>query len=436
MRRAHTLDEIHAAHARHYRVREQEVDSPGMGRNHGKRLFSMRRFQNSISLQDKRFADRLTQSFLVFHDEDRAGSHSGRRDLRCATKIGFRRRGQPNPESRALCDGTLYFDIAATLLHDAIDHRQTQAASLTALLGREKRIEDASLHFRRHSPPGIGNRHLNVLSGRDAEYRADRLFRKLANRSVNYQTAAMRHCIARIYGKVQQYLLELRWIHFDLRPRTVELHQKGDVLIDRFAQQLFEVAHERIDFDDLRLQGLFAAECQQLSREPRRTLCGARDRVQLLGVGGLVVELLQQHLGIAAYDHQQIVEVMRDSACQPAYSLHFDCMPQLFLNRCQFRLCPLLRRDVFDDGMDPFEISKLHRIETHADITQGFAVRACWSFEFDICKRLSRGQHASQKGFHLLDDFRSENFRDVTAYMPVAGDAIEDSQRFIDTQIA
>ena len=43
--------------------------------------------------------------------------------------------------------------------------------------------------------------------------------------------------------------------------------------------------------------------------------------------------MLQQNFGIAADDHQQIVEVVRDSAGEPSHGFHFLGLPELLFQR-------------------------------------------------------------------------------------------------------
>src|ERR1700722_16430037 len=41
------------------------------------------------------------------------------------------------------------------------------------------------------------------------------------------------------------------------------------------------------------------------------------------------IEFGQQHFGVAAHDHEQIVEVVRDAAREAPYGFHFLCLAKL-----------------------------------------------------------------------------------------------------------
>ena len=83
---------------------------------------------------------------------------------------------------------------------------------------------------------------------------------------------------------------------------------------------------------DRRLDDLLAAERQQLARQRRGALAGA------LHVGQRPVDrdrpgshVVQHRLGVAEDDRQQVVEVVRHAAGQPADRLHLLRLPQLLL---------------------------------------------------------------------------------------------------------
>ena len=90
------------------------------------------------------------------------------------------------------------------------------------------------------------------------------------------------------------------------------------------------------------VERLAAREREQL---PGQALAAARgrldrvDRAQVLGLG----DPPAQHLRVAAHDHQQIVEVVRDAAGQLAERLHLLRLRQLFARarRARLRLAPL-----------------------------------------------------------------------------------------------
>ena len=62
-----------------------------------------------------------------------------------------RRAFEGDLDTRAGPDVAAHGDIGAMTLYDAVDDVQTKPGTLAGLLGREKWLEDACLHVRRHT---------------------------------------------------------------------------------------------------------------------------------------------------------------------------------------------------------------------------------------------------------------------------------------------
>ena len=100
---------------------------------------------------------------------------------------------------------------------------------------------------------------------------------------------------------------------------------------DQPLQHVLHVRHELIESHGLLCDDLPAAERQQLARETRRAIGGLDD---FLRVGAALVSLrqvLHEHLRVAVNGHQQVVEIVRDTAGEPANRLHLLGLPQLLL---------------------------------------------------------------------------------------------------------
>src|ERR1700685_1139799 len=69
------------------------------------------------------------------------------RDALCTGKVGLK--------FSAFADCPIEQDIAAALLDDPVNRRQTQARSFALLLRSVKRLEYVGLHFRAHSRAGV-----------------------------------------------------------------------------------------------------------------------------------------------------------------------------------------------------------------------------------------------------------------------------------------
>ncbi len=76
------------------------------------------------------------------------------------------------------------------------------------------------------------------------------------------------------------------------------------------------VGDERIEVDLAGLQGLAAAECEQLFRQRPGPVGGLLDLGEVAGDRGALLDLTVREPGIAEDAHQQVVEVVRDARCE------------------------------------------------------------------------------------------------------------------------
>ena len=82
-----------------------------------------------------------------------------------------------------------------------------------------------------------------------------------------------------------------------------------------------------------RLRGLTAAEGEQLTRESRAAIDRLLDFRRFVARGLARLQLHQQQVGRAHDAHQDVVEVVRDAAGQPADGFELLRLTQLFLER-------------------------------------------------------------------------------------------------------
>ena len=111
---------------------------------------------------------------------------------------------------------------------------------------------------------------------------------------------------------------------------VVSMHQL-DVLADQPAHQPPDFANDDVDVEHFGPEHLLAAEGQELPRQQAGAMRGALDLVEILGaeIGG--VERRRHQLGVAGDDGQQVVEVVRDAAGEPADGFHLHRLRQLLL---------------------------------------------------------------------------------------------------------
>ena len=78
-----------------------------------------------------------------------------------------------------------------------------------------------------------------------------------------------------------------------------------------------------------RLQHLLAAEREQLAGQRGGAIRGVQDLVDLRGHRRILLDAVRHQLGVAANRRQQVVEVVRDAAGEPADRLHLLRLAQL-----------------------------------------------------------------------------------------------------------
>ena len=100
---------------------------------------------------------------------------------------------------------------------------------------------------------------------------------------------------------------------------------------DQAARHPRHRANRLIDVERDRLEDLLAAEGEQLARQRRRAIGGVQDLVHLRGHRRVRLDAVRHQLGIAADRGQQVVEVVRDAAGEPADRLHLLGLAQLIL---------------------------------------------------------------------------------------------------------
>ena len=86
-----------------------------------------------------------------------------------------------------------------------------------------------------------------------------------------------------------------------------------------------------VEVDDARLQHLLAAEGEKLARE-RGGAIGSAMMTSLCAAGVALREHVEQKLGVALDDHQEIVEVVSDATGEAADGFHFLRLAELIFS--------------------------------------------------------------------------------------------------------
>ena len=100
---------------------------------------------------------------------------------------------------------------------------------------------------------------------------------------------------------------------------------------DQPARHLRHRADDLVEVEGDRLEHLLAAEGQQLARQRCGALGGVQDLIHLRRHRRIGLDAVRHQLRIAADRGQQVVEVVRDAAGEPADRLHLLRLAQLVL---------------------------------------------------------------------------------------------------------
>src|SRR5688572_25118038 len=108
----------------------------------------------------------FTKNFLIFRHEDNPRPIARRNVPRWNDCLRRRRfaRGQENSERRTLPDLARAGNLAAVLLHNRVDGRETQPRVLARLRRAEERLEQMLLVLLGQTKAGIRKRQKNVIS--------------------------------------------------------------------------------------------------------------------------------------------------------------------------------------------------------------------------------------------------------------------------------
>jgi len=132
------------------------------------------------------------------------------------------------------------------------------------------------------------------------------------------QRAALRHGVARVGHEVQQDLFHGGGIGFDHAPFLVRLELHFDVGGKAAAQSVERVAHELRRDQRLEVEHAVTAEAQESLCELGPALRRFLQRIEV----AVRRQRLGQHGGARQDSAEELVELLRDGARQPADGLH------------------------------------------------------------------------------------------------------------------
>ena len=212
---------------------------------------------------------------------------------------------------------------AAALVHEAVDHRQPQAAALAEALGGEEGLEDPRLRGLVHADAGVGDADAHMAAGQHLGLgRLGRVEQALVG--LDAQLAALGHRVAGVDRQVQDRALELVRVGArDQAPvRRLQRGQQPHRVRQRAHQQLRGIGHHLADIDRARRQRLLAREGQQPADQVGAAVRGLQRRRQELGQLRIARMAVAQRGEVADHHRQHVVEIVRDAAGELADRLH------------------------------------------------------------------------------------------------------------------
>ena len=319
--RAEPLGQDAAVDLGHHHVGQQQVDAARALGADARRLVGVPHREHLVAVGLEHQPDQVADAVVVLDDHDRLGA---------ALAVPARSPARPRPpsaaadrqvdlERRAAAGLAVDVDPAAALLDDAEHRREAEPGAGAGALGGEERLEQVLGDLLVHPVPGVADREQDVRAGDPlVAVRGDLLGVDLDVRGLDRQRAAVGHRVAGVGREVEDHALDLRPVGLDGREVGRELDPDADVVADDPVQHRLHAGDDLVEVDDLRVQDLAAAEREQLPGERGGLPGGARDLRHLLGVA----VARQQDLGVAGDHRQQVVEVVRDAAGEPADRLH------------------------------------------------------------------------------------------------------------------
>ncbi len=145
----------------------------------------------------------------------------------------------------------------------------------------------------------------------------------------DHEAAAVGHDVPGVHRKIDQGELQLRRVDLDWPQRRIQVDDQSHGLAERTPQHVGHGVEALAQIDSLGRQGLAAREAQQLAGQACAPPRGRQDRIQ-----GLVVAVLDktavEQFGLAADDHQKVVEIVGDAAGQLAQGFQLLGLDELF----------------------------------------------------------------------------------------------------------
>ena len=243
---------------------------------------------------------------------------------------------EQHPERRTMPHGADDLDLAAVLGHDPMHERESQPGPPLVALGGEEGLEDMIAHVVRNALARVG----------DGE--PDQAF-PVAPRA-HRECASVGHRVRGVDGQVHPDLADLPAVRLDRQRLRRELELQRHVVAQQAPEKLGGVPDDLVQVQSLRFRLLVAGEQQQLLRELGTAAEQLLELLEPLLGAGQILAVQPGVLGQPEHGLQEVVEVVRDAARQPADRFHPLAPAQLLFHLLECGHVLLDRDEMADHG--------------------------------------------------------------------------------------
>ena len=244
---------------------------------------------------------------------------------------------QIDQERGPFADLAHHLDIAAVLLHYAVDGGQPEPGAVPYRFCRVERLEDVAQHLLAHAAAVIGERQQHMGTRLHARIELGELVVEHHVACFDDYGAVAGYGVLRIDGEVHQDLLDLAAIGKNIGAQRGEIGLDLDVGTDRSLHQIEQRHDDHVQFQQLHGEYLLAPEGEQLLGEVRSLVSRQQDAFDSFPIGISGAEIALDDIGVDKDRGQQVVEVVGQASGQLPDRLDLLHLPHLF-----FQLRPAL----------------------------------------------------------------------------------------------
>ncbi len=232
-------------------------------------------------------------------------------------------------------------DPPPVVLHDPVHHGQSHAGPLPRVFRREEGLEDPGEASGGDPHAGVGNRQGDIPAGRHLDRAVHFLPGVGLVARFDPQRPAVGHRVPGVDAQVEEGMLQLARGPVHRGKVGAKLRPDVDGPVERGTGHRDDLLDHPVQVRRLHLVFSLPREPQELPGQLRRAKARPFDGVGLRGRLRIPRDPVLEERGIPHDRLDDVVEVVRDAACQGPHRLHLLCVPK-----------PVLQLPVFGDVGD------------------------------------------------------------------------------------